>query len=61
MTEVFSLANLILSNADRLSLFIVVVALISEIYIAIANYKKEIWEYITNVLFIRNRGLRKRV
>ena len=46
MTDVISIADLILSNADNISTFIIIAALITAFIIGIAEYKSQLWEYI---------------
>ena len=48
MTDVLSIADLIHSNADNISTFLIIAALIAAFAIGIAEYKSKLWEYITN-------------
>lgn len=48
MTDVLTIADLILSNADSISTFLIIAALIAAFAIGIAEYKSKLWEYITN-------------
>ena len=48
MTNVLTIADLILSNADNISNFLIIAALFFAALIGIAEYKSRLWEYITN-------------
>lgn len=48
MTDVLTIADLILSNADKISKLLMIVALVAAFAIGIAEYKGKLWEYITN-------------
>ena len=52
MTDILTIGDLIQSNADNLSTFLIIVAIVASIVIGIAEYKSRLFEYITN---IRNR------
>lgn len=48
MIDVLSIADLIRSNADNISTFFIIAALIAAFAVGIAEYKSKLWEYITN-------------
>lgn len=48
MIDVLTIADLILSNADNISIFLIVAALIAAAIIGAAEYKSKLWEYMTN-------------
>lgn len=48
MADILTITDLILSHADSISSFLMVVALLVAFIIAMAEYKHKLWEYITN-------------
>ena len=48
MTDVLTIADLVLSHADDISNFLIAAALIIAFIIGIAEYKSKLWEYIKN-------------
>lgn len=48
MTDILTIADLILSNADNISMFLVIVALAMAVAIGFEEYKNKLWEYIKN-------------
>ena len=48
LTDVLTITDLLFSNADNISAFLVAAALILAVIIGITEYKSKLWEYITN-------------
>lgn len=46
MTDVLTIADLILSNADNISKFLIIIALTIAVAIGIAEHKSKLWDYI---------------